>query len=69
MTFWGWLAQAPQDVILGVMIVLVIFLIAMPVALRFAGLSGQQIADLLSLTLQFFVNLLHEFRADNQGKG
>lgn len=60
------LANLPASLIVGLAGLLVLVILALPLALRVAGLTGQQIADLLGLTMQFFINLLHEFRAQNK---
>lgn len=60
------LSNLPASVIVGVVAILGLIIIAIPIALKLAGLTGQQIADLLALTMQFFINLIHEFRAQNQ---
>jgi len=39
-----------------------------PISLKIAGLSGQQIADVLSMTTRFFLELIREFRAENKDK-
>lgn len=65
MTIFDVLHDAPASLVLGALGLLVLLILAVPLALKIAGLSGQQISDLLSLTLQFFINLLHEFRAQN----
>jgi len=39
--------------------------VLIPVSLRIAGLTGQQIADTIGLTLQMFIALVKEFRAQN----
>lgn len=60
------LKAAPQSLILGALGIVAIVVIILPISLRVAGLTGQQIADLLTLTMQFFVNLLQEFRSQNK---
>ena len=59
------LKTLPQSAITGVLIVVLVVTIFLPIALRVAGLTGQQIVDLLTLTMQFFVNLIREFRSQN----
>jgi hypothetical protein len=56
----------PGEALSGLVVAVVVLVLFVPLALRLAGLSGQQIEDLLTLTLQFFVNLVREFRAQNQ---
>lgn len=60
------LSTLPTALILGVVGLLAIIIIFVPIALRIAGLTGQQIADVLGLTMQFFVNIVREFRAQNK---
>lgn len=60
------LSKVPETAILGVLVVFMVLVLFVPIALRLAGLTGQQIADLLKLTMQFFLNLLSEFRAQNK---
>lgn len=60
------ISKLPGHVLTGLIVATVVLVLFVPLALRVAGLSGQQIADLLTLTLQFFVNLLHEFRSQNK---
>lgn len=60
------LKYAPQSLILGVLGLIVLLVLGLPLALKMAGLSGQQIVDLLTLTLQFFINLAREFRSQNK---
>jgi len=40
--------------------------VLIPVALRIAGLTGQQIQDTIAMTLQMFVALVKEFRQQNK---
>jgi len=61
------LDKLPANILFGVVVVLAIVILLVPVALRLAGLTGQQITDVLTLTMQFFVNLVREFRAQNKG--
>jgi len=56
----------PQTVILGVIGMVCLVVLLVPLALRLAGLTGAQIADVLKLTMQFFINLVAEFRAQNR---
>lgn len=60
------LRNLSETAILGAIALVGLFVLILPIALRLAGLTGQQIADLLSLTLQFFINLMKEFRAQNK---
>jgi hypothetical protein len=59
------LRNLSETAILGAIALVGLFVLILPIALKLAGLTGQQIADLLSLTLQFFINLMKEFRAQN----
>jgi hypothetical protein len=59
------LRNLSETAILGAIVLVGLFVLILPIALKLAGLTGQQIADLLSLTLQFFINLMKEFRAQN----
>lgn len=56
----------PENVIIAAITLLALVLILVPIALRLAGLTGQQIVDVIKLTLQFFINLVQEFRAQNK---
>ena len=69
MDFLTFLSHYSGDVLLAALGLMILLILAVPLALKLAGLSGQQIADLLTLSMQFFVNLLHEFRAQNKGQG
>lgn len=60
------LSNLPASIIVGLAGLLALIVLGLPLALRVAGLTGQQIADLLALTMQFFINLVHEFRAQNK---
>jgi len=62
------LSKWPTEAILGAIAILGLIVLLVPVALKFAGLTGQQIADVLNLTMQFFINLVAEFRAQNKDK-
>ena len=59
------LSMLPANVIFGVVIVAAVIVLLVPISLKLAGLTGAQIAEVLSLTMQFFVNLVREFRAQN----
>lgn len=62
------ISKLPQEVLSGLIVATVVLVLFVPLALRVAGLTGQQIADLLTLTMQFFINLAREFRAQNKDK-
>ena len=66
MTIIDVLSQAPASLILGVLALALVFILLIPLALRLAGLTGQQVADTIKLTLQFFLDLVGEFRAQNK---
>lgn len=56
----------PAGVLVGIVGIVAALVLLVPISLRLAGLTGQQIADTISLTLQFFVNIVREFRAQNK---
>jgi hypothetical protein len=56
----------PAVVIVEVVGLLVVLVLFVPISLRIAGLSGQQIVDSLSFTLRFFVEIVREFRNENK---
>jgi len=58
------LLSSPVLALLGALLVLLI--IAVPLALRLAGLSGKQIVEVITLTLQFLVNFAQSLRDDNR---
>jgi len=60
------LSTIPTTLVLGVFGVLALIVLLIPIVLKIAGLTGQQIVDVLSLTMQFFVNIVREFRAQNK---
>lgn len=49
---------------LGLLVLLGVLLA--PLALKLAGLSGAQIIEVLKATMQFIVDIIREFRADNR---
>ena len=59
------LSQIPANVLFGVVLVAAVIVLLVPIALKLAGLTGAQIVDVLTLTMQFFVNMVREFRAQN----
>jgi len=65
-TIFDLLKNWPAEAILGALVVICIFALLVPVVLRIAGLQGQQIIDVMTLTLQFFINIVREFRAQNK---
>lgn len=58
--------QLGQNGILAALVIVAIVIILVPLILRLSGLSGSQIVDVIKLTLQFFVNIAQEYRAQNQ---
>lgn len=60
------LPNVPADAILIALGIIALVVLFVPVVLRLAGLTGQQISDVIGLTLQFFINLVKEFRAQNK---
>lgn len=56
----------PANEVLGAFGIVAGLVLLVPISLKIAGLSGQQITDVLTLTMQFFVNLVREFRAQNK---
>jgi len=61
-----WLKSLPESLILGVLGIAAMIVLLVPITLKLAGLSSQQIVDVLTLTMQFCVNLIREFRAQNK---
>jgi len=53
----------PIFAVFGLLVLLGVLLA--PVALKLAGLTGSQIIELLSATMQFIVEIIHEFRSQN----
>jgi len=60
------ISKLSPTIVLGCVGIIALFLLLIPVALKIAGLTGQQITDTLALTMQFFVNIVREFRAQNK---
>jgi len=56
----------PENIVVAALALAALLIVLVPFSLRIAGLSGQQIMDTISLTLQFFINLVREFRAQNK---
>lgn len=63
------LKALPASLILGVMGIGALFVLLIPLALKLAGLTGQQIVDTLTLTLNTFLALVKEFRQQNKSGG
>lgn len=59
------LDQIPQALVLGIVGFVLIFCLALPIALKLAGLTAVQIAEAYRLTIQFFTNLVDAFRVQN----
>jgi len=55
-----------ENLAISVVALVALLVVLVPLSLRLAGLSGQQIIDVLTLTTQFFINLVREFRAQNK---
>lgn len=55
----------PENVVIAALALLALVIVLVPLALRLAGLTGQQIVDVLQLTLQFFLNLVAQMRNQN----
>jgi len=66
MTVFDVLKNWPVEAVLAGMIILLVFVLLIPLVLRLAGLQGQQIIDVLTLTTQFCINLVREFRDQNK---
>jgi len=60
------LTNLPENVIIAALALIALVVVLVPISLRLAGLTGQQIADVISLTMQFAINLVREFRAQNK---
>jgi len=69
MNIFQFLLQAPQSLVFGVLITIGVIVTIIPIALKFAGLSGAQIVDLLKTTLQFFLSMVEAYKAENSVKG
>jgi len=69
MDFLTFLSRYPGDILVALFGLLVLLILSIPLALKLAGLSGQQIVDVISLTLQFFADSVRKSRAGNATKG
>lgn len=58
----------PQSLLSGLIVAVAVIVLFLPLALRLAGLSGQQILELLQRTMQFVLDLVAEFRANNKSE-
>jgi len=56
----------PTSLVSGAIVATVVVVLFVPIALRVAGLSGQQIIDVLAMTTRFFLELVREFRNENK---
>jgi len=63
-----WLSKLPVSLFSGLIVAIVVIVLFVPVALRVAGLTGQQIAEVLAMTTRVFLELVREFRAENKDK-
>jgi len=66
MTIIDVLSKAPASLILGALALMLVFVLLIPLSLRLAGLTGQQVADTIKMTLTFFLTLVDEFRNQNK---
>lgn len=60
------LGNSPLLAALG--LVTLLALVVAPIVLRMAGLTGAQIVQLLSATMNFLIELVRQFRQENNGK-
>jgi len=60
------LKSLPASLFSGLIVSVVVVVLFVPIALRVAGLSGQQIVDVLAMTTRFFLELVREFRNENK---
>jgi len=60
------LKSLPASLLSGLIVSGVVVVLFVPIALRAAGLSGQQIMDVLAMTTRFFLELVREFRNENK---
>lgn len=60
------MSNVPENVIIAFIAIVALLVVIVPLALRLGGLTGQQVVDVITLTLQFFINLVREFRAQNK---
>jgi len=56
----------PESVLIAFAALLTMIVLFVPISLRLAGLTGQQIVDTINMTMQFFINLVKEFRTQNK---
>lgn len=60
------MSNLPENVVIALILIIALVVIIVPLALRIGGLTGQQVVDVITLTLQFFINIVREFRAQNK---
>lgn len=60
------LKSTPADIIVVALATILLFLLLVPLVLRLAGLKPDQIVDVLKTTLQLFLALIKEYRAQNK---
>jgi len=60
------ISKLPESLILGVLVIAALFVLLMPLALKFAGLTAAQIVDVLTMTTKFFIEIVREFRNENK---
>jgi len=63
------LSKLSETALLGAFGIMALLVLLVPIALKLAGLSGEQIVDLLTSTMRFFINMLQAFRAQNKEPG
>ena len=55
----------PENVLITIIVVGALVVVIVPVSLKIAGLTGQQIVDVLKITLDVFLAAVKEFRSQN----
>jgi len=60
------LSKLPESLILGVLLIVALFVLLVPLALKLAGLTAAQIVDVLTMTTKFFIEIVREFRNENK---
>jgi len=60
------LKNLPASLFSGLIVAIVVVVLFVPIALRVAGLSGQQIMDVLVITFRAFIDLVRDFREKNK---
>jgi len=69
MTVWDFALKASPVLILGILAIIGLIVVLVPVALKFAGLSGAQIATLLKDVADVFLYAVRGYQAENKVKG